>query len=96
VITVPPRSASLVYDAYQYYENVRVNYVQRIRISGRNENGRSLTGEEIKSLFILSNFNGVINDVEENSVVVTLTGFTILDKFIETQSTVQEVPANCN
>lgn len=95
VITVPPRSASLVFDAYQYYENVRVNYVQRIRISGKNENGRSLTGEEIKSLFILSNFNGVINSVEENSVVITLTGFTILDKFIETQSTVQEVPANC-
>ncbi|SMD42652.1 hypothetical protein SAMN00777080_1213 [Aquiflexum balticum DSM 16537] len=96
VITVPPRSASLVYDAYQYYENVRVNYVQRIRISGRNENGRSLTGEEIKSLFIFSNFNGVINSVEENSVVVTLTGFTILDKFIETQSTVREVPPNCS
>lgn len=96
VITVPPRSASLVYDAYQYYENVRVNYVQRIRISGKNENGRALTGEEIKSLFILSNFNGVINSVEDNSVVVTLTGFTILDKFIETQSTVQEVPPNCN
>jgi hypothetical protein len=96
VITVPPRSASLVYDAYQYYENVRVNYVQRIRISGKNEQGRSLTGKEIKSLFIFSNFNGVINSVEENSVVVTLTGYTILDKFIETQSTVREIPARCD
>jgi hypothetical protein len=95
-ITVPPRSASLIYDAYQYYENVRVNYVQRIRISGKNEQGRSLTGKEIKSLFIFSNFNGVINSVEENSVVVTLTGYTILDKFIETQSTVREIPARCD
>lgn len=96
VISIPPRSASLVYDAYQYYENVRVNYVQRIRISAKNENGRSLTGEEIKSLFILSDFDGVINSVEENSVVVTLTGFTILDRFVATQSTVKEVPANCS
>ncbi|GAB2496376.1 hypothetical protein [Algoriphagus taiwanensis] len=96
VITVPPRSASLVYDAYQYYENVRVNHVQRIRISGKNERGRALTGAEIRTLFAFSNFNGVINSVEENSVVVTIMGFTILDKFMDTQSKVQEVPPRCN
>jgi hypothetical protein len=96
VITVPPRKASLVYDAYQYYENVRVSHVQRIRISGKNEKGRDLTGDEIRTIFLFSNFNGVINTVEENSVVITLLGFTVLDKFMDTQSKVQEVPPRCN
>jgi hypothetical protein len=96
VITVPPRKASLVYDAYQFYPDVRVNYVQRLRISGKNENGRTLSGQELSSLFKISRFNGVINTVEENSMVVTLRGFFVLDKFLETQSKVQEVPANCN
>ncbi|WP_111671501.1 hypothetical protein [Algoriphagus litoralis] len=96
VITVPPRTASLVYDAYQYYENVRVNHVQRIRITGKNEKGRDLTGDEIRTIFLFSNFNGVVNAVEENSVVITLLGYTVLDKFIDTQSKVQEVAPKCN
>lgn len=96
VITVPPRKASLVYDAYQYYQNVRVNTVQRFRITGRNERGRALSGEEISTLFRFSRFDGVINAVEENSIVITLRGFFIMDRIIDTQSMVQEVPANCN
>lgn len=96
VITVPPRTASLVYDAYQYYENVRVNHVQRIRITGKNEKGRELTGDEIRTIFMFSNFSGVVNTVEENSVVITLLGYTVLDKFMDTQSKVQEVAPKCN
>ncbi|MCH6200787.1 hypothetical protein MMU07_14475 [Aquiflexum sp. LQ15W] len=96
VITVPPRKASLVYDAYQYYSDVRVNYVKRMRISGKNEGGRSLSGQEISTLFKISRFNGVINAVEDNSIVVTLLGYFVLDKFLETQSKVQEVPAKCD
>lgn len=96
VITVPPRKASLVYDAYQYYADVRVNYVQRMRISGKNESGRALSGQEISSLFKISRFDGVINVVEDNSIVVTLLGYFVLDKFLETQSKVQEVPAKCD
>jgi hypothetical protein len=96
VITVPPRRASLVYDAYQYFADVRVNYVQRLRISGKNESGRALSGQEISTLFKISRFNGVINAVEDNSIVVTLLGYFVLDKFLETQSKVQEVPAKCD
>ncbi len=95
-IIVPAGSSSLVYDAYQFYENVRVDYVQRLRLSGVDEEGNPLTGDAIKSIFQFTRFNGVINTVEENSVVFTLRGFTVLDKFIETQSSVEDVPANCN
>ena len=95
-ISVPSGKASLVYDAYQYYENVRVEYVQRLRLSGIDEDGTPLTGEQIASLFQFTRFNGVINTVEANSVVFTLRGHSILDKYIETQSNVDDVPANCN
>lgn len=95
-ITVPSGSASLVYDAYQFYENVRVDYVQRLRLSGIDEYGVPLTGEQIMSLFQFTRFNGVVNIIEANSVVFTLRGHSILDKFIETQSSVDDVPANCN
>jgi len=94
-ITVPSGSASLVYDVYQFYENVRVDYVQRLRLTGLDEDGQALSGKAIKSLFKFSRFNGVINQVEENSVVFTLRGHTVLDKFIETQSSVEDVPAGC-
>lgn len=95
-ISVPSGSASLVYDAYQFYENVRVDYVQRLRLSGLDEDGVPLTGEQIMSLFQFTRFNGVVNTIEANSVVFTLRGHSILDKFIETQSSVDDVPANCD
>jgi hypothetical protein len=94
-ITVPSGSASLVYDAYQFYENVRVDYVQRLRLSGIDEEGTPLTGNQIMSLFQFTRFNGVVNTIEDQSVVFTLRGHSVLDKFIETQSNVQDVPANC-
>ena len=94
-ITVPPGSASLVYDVYQYYENVRVDYVQRMRLSGIDENGKALSGEAIKSMFQFTRFNGVINKVEESSVVFTLRGHMLLDKYIETRSNVEDVPSAC-
>ena len=48
------------------------------------------------SLFQFTRFNGVVNVIEANSVVFTLRGHSILDKFIETQGSVDDVPANCN
>jgi hypothetical protein len=95
-IVVPAKKASLVYDAYQFYENVRVDFVQRVRLSGIDEDGKALSGEQIRSLFQFTRFNGVINKVEANSVVFTLRGYTVLDKFMETQSSVEEVPARCD
>ncbi|MCB0630255.1 MAG: hypothetical protein R2824_05560 [Saprospiraceae bacterium] len=95
-IVVPAKKASLVYDAYQFYENVRVDFVQRVRLSGIDEDGKALSGKQIRSLFQFTRFNGVINKVEANSVVFTLRGYTVLDKFMETQSNVEEVPARCN
>ena len=96
-VTVPSGSASLVYDAFQFYDNTRVNFVQKLRIRGTDsQTGNSLTGDEIRSQFHFSGFNGTITAVDGKSIVITLRGTTILDKIIETESKVQDVPANCN
>ena len=96
-VTVPSGSASLVYDVYQFYPETTVNFVQRMRVEGiDSETGSALTGEEIRTLFYVNKFNGVITSVEANSIVITLKGTVTLDKIIETESSVQDVPANCN
>ena len=96
-VTVPPGSASLVYDVYQSYPETQVNFVQRMRVEGLDsETGAPLTGEEIRTMFYVSNFNGVITSIEPNSVVITLKGTLTLDKIIETESSVQDTSANCN
>lgn len=96
-VTVPSGSASLVYDVYQFYANTRVNFVQRLRISGTDsQTGMVLSGDEIRSQFHFSGFNGVISAVEPSSIVITLRGTTVLDKIVKTKSNVQDVAANCN
>jgi hypothetical protein len=61
-VIVPSGSASLVYDAFQFYENTKVNFVQCLRISGiDSQTGMSLSGDEIRSQFHFSGFNGVIS-----------------------------------
>ena len=95
-VTVLPGSASLVYDAFQLYENTRVNFVQRLRVRGTNsETGEPLSGEEIRSQFQFSGFNGVISVVETTSIVITLRGTTVLDQILEIESKVEDVEANC-
>ena len=96
-VTVPSGKASLVYDVYQFYPNTKVNFAQRMRVEGfDSQTNTPLTGEEIRTLFYLNKFNGVITSIEPNSIVITLKGTVILDKVIETESNVQDVPANCN
>ncbi|MGS2726821.1 hypothetical protein ACU8DI_09460 [Psychroserpens sp. BH13MA-6] len=94
-VIVPSGSASLVYDVQQFYPETKVNFVQRLRVEGT-DNGQPLTGNEIRTLFYLTNFTGVITDIEPNSIVVTLKGTITLDKIVKSESNVQDVPANCN
>ncbi|NAS10523.1 hypothetical protein [Poritiphilus flavus] len=95
-VTVPSGSASLVYDAFQFYQNTKVNFVQRLRVSGMDsQTGRDLTGDEVRSQFQFSGFDGVISAVEPNSIVITLRGTTSFDQIVEIESKVEDVAANC-
>ena len=95
-VTVLPGSASLVYDAFQFYENTKVNFVQRLRVRGMDsQTGQTLTGEEVRSQFQFSGFDGLISAVEPDAVVITLRGTTNLDRIVEIESKVEDVAPNC-
>jgi len=96
-ITVPPKSASLVYDAFQSYENIKVNVVQRLRVrASEHDTGESLNGEEIKTQFHFNGFKGVVTEVGPDYMEVTLRGVATLDKIFKSQSDVQDVDPQCN
>ena len=95
-ITVPSKSASLVYDAFQHYDNIKVNVVQRLRVrASEHDTGELLSGEEIKTQFHFNGFEGVVTEVGLDYIEVTLRGVATLDKIFKSQSDVQEVNPNC-
>lgn len=103
IVTVPSGSASLVYDAYQTYSNVKIPFVKRMRIFVNHidpQNNNVLVGElsgvEIATQLRINNFNGIITNIESDYVEVTLRGTSILDNMVDTQSEVRDVAANCN
>jgi len=96
-VTVPSGSASLIYDAYQTYSNVRVPYVKRLRLKGNDtENSGSLSGLSIATQLGITNFSGIITNIGSDFVEITLRGNMYLDNIVDTQTEVRDVAANCN
>nr|WP_298927749.1 hypothetical protein [uncultured Allomuricauda sp.] len=93
---VPPKTAITVADVYQTYENVRIPYVQRFRIKGiYQENNEALTGQEITTQFAFNSFTGVITDVQDDFIEVTVRGTNVINRLIETETISDDVPSNC-
>ncbi len=96
-VTVPAGSASLVYDAYQTYSNVRVPYVKRLRLMGEHtQTGEALKGEEIATQLYFTGFTGTITNIGSDFVELTIRGNMFLDNIVDTQTEVRDVPANCD
>lgn len=96
-VTVPSGSASLVYDAYQTYSNVKVPYVKRLRLrANHTESSEVLSGQEIATQLSITNFSGVITDTGSDYVEITIRGNMVLDNIVDTQTEVKDVPANCD
>lgn len=101
-VTVPAGSASLVYDAYQTYSNVKIPFVKRFRIFADQIDPTNnifvgvLSGNAIATQLRITNFKGVITNISSDYVEVTLRGTSVLDNMVDTQSEVQDVAANCN
>ena len=82
---------------YQSYENVRVPYVQRFRVKGTyQEDGEDLTGEEILTQFSFNGFNGVVTEVGNNYIEVTVRGNNVIDRLIDTKTVADDTPADCS
>lgn len=96
-IKVPPKTGISVADIYQQYENVRTPFVQRFRISGKFQaNGEDLSGQEILTQFAFNSFTGVVNDVQERFIEVTVRGTSVIDRLIETSTESRDILGACN
>ncbi|WP_407557537.1 hypothetical protein [Winogradskyella sp. 4-2091] len=97
IVTVPAGSASLVYDAYQTYSNVKMPYVKRLRLTGNHTQGpESMSGFEIATQLEISNFLGVITNIGSDFVEVTIKGNMYLNNIVDSVTEVRDVAANCN
>jgi hypothetical protein len=95
-VTVPSGSASLVYDAYQTYSNVRVPYVKRFRLKGRNtDTSEGLSGLEIATQLSTTSFTGTVTNIGSDFVEITIQGNMFMDNIVDTQTEVRDVAANC-
>lgn len=96
-VTVPAGRASLVYDAYQTYSNVRVPYVKRLRLKGsHSKSGQALTGDEIATQLYITNFTGTITNIGSDYVELAIRGNMYLDNIVDTQTEVRDVEVDCN
>lgn len=96
LVTVPSKAASLVYDAYQLYENVRIPFVQRFRVKGNYQaDNQQLTGQEILTQFQFNHFKGVVTKVGLDYIELTVRGTTVINNLVKSESRVEDVPADC-
>lgn len=98
-VTVPPKKATLVFDAYQTYSNVQVPFVQKLRIKGVNtysQNANSLTGAEMASIVLMNGVNVVINKIGPDYVDVVQHGTYFIDNLVQSKSEARDVAASCD
>lgn len=96
-ITVLPGTATQVLDIYQTYENIRIPFVQRFRIKGNfQDSSEPLTGEEVVSQFNFNSFTGVITEVGDDFIEVTVRGNNHINRLVDTRTSADDIPAECN
>lgn len=93
-VTVPPGSASLVYDVAQIYDNTKVQFVQRLRLRATDA-GTPLSGKALRSQLQFSRFSGVVLQIGIDFIDITVKGTATLGKVLSAKSEVQDVPGNC-
>lgn len=95
-VTVPAKTAVLVYDVFQSFVGVKVNVVRRLRVkANEHDSGVPLTGEQIRTQFHFNGFQGHINEIGADYVEITLRGVATMDEIFESKSDVQEVDPMC-
>tara|TARA_R110001606_G_scaffold94553_1_gene209569 strand:+ start:717 stop:2360 length:1644 start_codon:yes stop_codon:yes gene_type:complete len=96
-INLPPFTVVEVYDVVRSVENAYSPFIVKMKMSGISpDSGLALTGEEI--LFHLQNnyFDGIITEVNDNSILFTLSGTTQLDNIFESSTGAREILGECD
>lgn len=89
--TIPAYTSMDAYDAVQTYRNVVVFYVQKIRVSGK-RGSTPLTGDEIVSQLVANEFGGVVTEIGDTYVTISVRGKVNIENLMATQTDVTSRP----
>jgi hypothetical protein len=95
-VQIPAFTAVEVFDAIQVLENVKMPFVQKIRVRGKYDDEDVLSGEDIVSQLLANQFDGVVSTVEQDYVEISIRGTATIDKFFEVESQVNELKGECD
>ncbi len=95
-IELQPFTAVEVFDAIQTLENVKVPFVQILRIRGNYNGTDPLSGPEIASQLLANQFSGVVSNIQNDYVEISIKGTSVIEKFFEVESEVNEIIGACD
>ncbi len=95
-ITVPPFTGVEAYDSIATFDNVRMPFVQRLRVRGSYDGVAPLTGDQIVSQLMANQFGGVVSNVGSDFVDITIRGSAEIANYYEAYRGVVEVPGICD
>jgi hypothetical protein len=95
-VEIPEFTSVEVFDAIQSIDNVKMPFVQKIRVRGYYDGTEALTGEDISSQLLANQFGGVITNIESDYVEISIRGTARINKFFETESQVNEILGECD
>jgi hypothetical protein len=95
-VQIPAFTAVEVFDAIQVLENVKMPFVQKIRVRGKYNGTDALKGEDIVSQLLANQFDGVVSRVESDYVEISIRGTATINKFFEVESQVNELKGACD
>lgn len=98
-INIPPYTALRVFDAIQTIENVKIPYVQVIRVRANHIRGASyipMAGDEIEAQLMENQFHGIVTGVGKDYVDITVRGTVFVDNLFKTASDAVPIEGACS
>ncbi len=95
-VQIPAFTSVEVFDAIQVLENVKMPFVQKIRVRGKYNGTEVLAGEDIVSQLLANQFDGVVSRVDSDYVEISIRGTATINKFFEVESQVNELKGECD
>mgnify|MGYP006293693993 CR=1 FL=1 len=94
--TLPPFTGVTISDAQATIDNVRIPFTQVLRIRGSYDGVVPLGGNEIEAQLLANLFGGVVSQVRDSYVDISIRGVVQVDDFIELQTVVEEIENPCS
>lgn len=95
-VELEPFTAVEVYNAIATYENIRIPFVQTLRVRGKYDGVAPLSGEEIVFQLLGNLFGGVVSVVGTEYVDVQVRGTAEIANFYDAQAGVAQIADPCS